>query len=228
MALEDLDDLIETTLDDYLLALAQGIQEAQRQLDQVSVPGRPGQPSTAYHLPRVEFELKMTFAMRGEQALEQAPVDGQIQRNSRLMMRPAGKPGSENYSGEATSTIRGAFVAVPVTGGGSPIALRCSLIRKSAREIGLVVFLSDNLGAPMADVAVQANVDRERSADIGIPKGRALLLETDLSIGLLRTDARGFAETTLRIADAEPAGAVVVVVVDAPGTTETVMFQVSP
>ena len=65
MPLDQLDDLIETTLDDYLLALADGIQQAQRQLDQVTVAGRPGQPATGYHLPRVEFELKMTFAMRG-------------------------------------------------------------------------------------------------------------------------------------------------------------------
>jgi hypothetical protein len=34
MPLDELDDLIETTLDDYLLALADGIQQAQRQLDQ--------------------------------------------------------------------------------------------------------------------------------------------------------------------------------------------------
>ena len=43
------------------------------------------------------------------------------------------------------------------------------------------------------------------------PSLAALTLETDLTVGLVHTDARGFAETTLRIAEAEPPGAIVVV-----------------
>jgi hypothetical protein len=227
MALDDLDDLLESTLDDYLLALAQGIQEAQRQLDEVSVPGRPGQPATAYHLPRVDFELKMTFAMRGEQPAEDQPPPAGRARAGKLMLRPAARAGSENYSGEATSTIRGSFVAVPVTGGRAATVLRCSLIRRSARDIGLVVFVADSLGVPQVDVPVQANVDRERSAEFATPPGQPLFAATDVTVGLIRTDARGFAETSLKIADDEPAGAVVVVTLDAPGATETVMVQVT-
>lgn len=221
-----IDDLIETTLDNYLLALAQGIQEAQRQLDQNEVPGRPGQPAIGYHLPRVDFELKMTFAMRSEPGKPAEP--GKIGRAGTLMLAPAARAGAESVSGEATSTIRGAFVAVPITGGHAATLLRCSLVRRAPREIGLVVFVSDALGNPQADVAVQANVDRERSAELSTPPGQALTLETDVAAGLVHTDAKGFAATTLRIAEAEPAGAVVVVVVDTPGATETVIVQVAP
>lgn len=226
MALDDLDDLLETTLDNYLLALAQGIQEAQRHLDTVEVPGRPGQPATGYHLPRVEFELKMQFAMRGEQPTEGEPQKAGA-RTGQLLLRPVARPSGESYSGEAVSTIRGAFVAVPVTGGRTANVLRCSLVRRGPREIALVAFVADALGNPQVDVPIQANVDRERSADLS-PDQKPLTLETDMSVGLVHTDSRGFAETTLRISDAEPAGAIVVVVVDAPGSTETVMVQVTP
>lgn len=222
MALEDIDDLLETTLDNYLLALAQGIQEAQRHLDTVEVPGRPGQPATGYHLPRVEFELKMQFAMRGEQPGE----DGQNKSASRgqLLLRPASKPTSESFSGEAISTIRGAFVAVPVTGGRAASVLRCSLVRRGPREVALIAFVADALGNSQAGAPIQANVDRERSAELS-PGGTPLTLETDLTVGLIHTDAKGFAETTLRIAEAEPAGAIVVIVVDGPGASETLMIQ---
>lgn len=227
MPLDQIDDLIETTLDDYLLALADGIQQAQRQLDQVTVAGRPGQPATAYHLPRVEFELKMTFAMRGTtpggEAAQGEKPGGQ---RGTLLMRPPPRTDAESYSGEATSTIRGAFVAVPVVGR-APTTLRCSLVRHSAREIELVVLLADALGVPQVDVAVQIDVDRERSAELGAD-ARPLLPDTDVQVGLLRTDAKGFAATTLRISDKEPEGAVIVVVIEAAGASETVMVQVAP
>ncbi len=226
MPLDQLDDLIETTLDDYLLALADGIQQAQRQLDQVTVAGRPGQPATGYHLPRVEFELKMTFAMRGATPGGEAPQGERAGgRSGTLLMRPPAKSDPESYSGEATSTIRGAFVAVPVVGR-TPTTLRCSLVRRNPREIGLVVFLADALGVPQVDVVVQIDVDRERSAELGA--GEPLLKDTDVELGLLRTDANGFAATTLRIADTEPDGAVIVMVIEAAGASETVMVQVTP
>jgi hypothetical protein len=217
-----IDDLIETTLDNYLLALAQGIQEAQRQLDQSEVPGRPGQPAVGYHLPRVEFELKMTFAMRGAPG---GPSDAGKPPTSRtLMLAPAARAGAgETYSGEATSTIRGAFVAVPITGVRAATVLRCSLVRRAPLEIGLVARVTDALGAPQAGVAVQANVDRERSAELS--DGAAPSPKTELTAGLVRTDDAGYAETTLRI-DPDELAEAVVVVVDAPGATETLMIQV--
>ena len=225
MPLDELDDLIETTLDDYLLALADGIQQAQRQLDQTSVAGRPGQPATAYYLPRVEFELKMTFAMRGgRQADDESQASRPNARAGTLMMRPPAKAGSESYTGETTSVIRGAFVAVPLVGGRTPTVMRCSLIRRSARDIGLVVLVADALGAAQPDIAVQIDVDRERSAELGPP----LTDQTDVLVGLLRTDARGYAETSLRISEAEPIGAMVVMIIEAAGASETVIVQVAP
>ncbi len=228
MPLDQLDDLIETTLDDYLLALADGIQQAQQHLDQVTVTGRPGQPATAYHLPRVEFELKMTFAMRGAvTGGELAPAESAGGRRGTLLMRPPAKTDSENYSGEATSTIRGAFVAVPVAAR-APVTLRCTLVRSSPREIGLVVFVADPGGVPHAGVAVQIDVDRERSAELGTPQGQPLTQATDVQIGLLHTDSSGFAATTLRISDAEPEGAVIVVIIEAAGASETVIVPAGP
>lgn len=250
MPLDDFDDLIDHTLDDYLLALAQGIQQAQRQLDQLTVPGLHGQPTIAYHLPRVEFELKMTFAMHGQRSDgggsgggtgSGAPqsaraggaggpggAGGTGARQSKMLWRPAGPSSSETYSGEATSVIRGSFVAVPVAGGRPPTLVRCALTRKSGRDFGLVVEVTDALGVPQADVEVQLNVDRERSAELGTPAGRTLSAETNVLAGVVRTDASGRAESTLHIAPAEPAGTVVVVTVDALGATETVMAQVAP
>ncbi len=223
MPLDQLDDLIETTLDDYLLALADGIQRAQQQLDQVTV-GRPGQPTVAYHLPRVEFELKMTFAMRGASG----EGGGGSKPAAALLMRPAPRGGQEDYSGEATSVIRGAFVAVPVTGVRSPATLRCALARRSPREVELTVSVADGRGEPLVDTPVQIDVDRERSAELSPPSDRLLASTTDVAVGLLRTGADGRATTTLTIDPGEPADALVVLVIEAAGATETVLVRATP
>lgn len=223
MPLDQLDDLIETTLDDYLLALADGIQRAQQQLDQVAV-GRPGQPTVAYHLPRVEFELKMTFAMRG--ASGDAGASGKPA--TALLMRPAAPTSQEDYSGEASSVIRGAFVAVPVTGARAPATLRCALARRGPRSIDLTVSVVDGRGEPLVDVPVQIDVDRERSAELSPASDRLLAAATDVAVGLLRTDAAGQAATTLTIDPAEPDDALVVLVLEAAGATETVLVRATP
>ncbi len=54
-------DVLTGSIDDYLLAVADGIHQAQLQLSQMRVPALPGQQAVMYQLPRVDFEFKMSF-----------------------------------------------------------------------------------------------------------------------------------------------------------------------
>ncbi|MGH8569948.1 MAG: hypothetical protein ACREXU_18570, partial [Gammaproteobacteria bacterium] len=56
-------ELINTSVDEYLISLANSINHAQRYISQLRVAGQDGQPSVTYQLPRVEFELKLLFQL---------------------------------------------------------------------------------------------------------------------------------------------------------------------
>src|SRR5574337_911629 len=68
--------LISTSVDEYLISLANSINHAQRYISQLRVTGQDGQPSVTYQLPRVEFELKLLFQLD-----RRHPPSGATQRN---------------------------------------------------------------------------------------------------------------------------------------------------
>ena len=59
-----------STIDDFLLSLAEGVSYAQGELARAGVSGPPG-AQVLYQLPRVEFELKMNLTVVQDQGLSQ-------------------------------------------------------------------------------------------------------------------------------------------------------------
>jgi len=226
-------DFIENTLDDYLVSLAEGIQEAQIQLNRIQIAGPGGQSPITYHLPRVDFELKLTFEMTqgpqtsstGTTKIGTSSVKGPV-----LVFKPAiaQQSGGQQVQAEALSIIKGSFVAVPANGGQPPPVLRCSLARGAAPGETLVtVTLLNAIGEPQSGVEVQFNIDPERSAALSAPDVPQLKLQADTRVlyGVRVTDSNGQAQNTLRVSPNEPAKAIVALVIDAMGQTETVIAQ---
>jgi hypothetical protein len=216
--LDNMGEVLDHTLDDYLLGLAQSVAQAQGALNQLAVPaGQGGQAAVAYHLPKLDFELRLHLAMQN------AGSGGQ-----QLRFRPTSPGNADSYSGEAYSTIRGSFVSVPLANGGANARLLTAMSLISNREIELAVSVVDSQGAAVAGVEVHVNVDRERSASLNavLKPQFALNVATNVKQSLLITDSEGKVSTRLLIAASEPIGAKVVVSVDIAGAGETLVVPV--
>lgn len=70
------DDLINTSIDEYLISLANSINHAQRYIGQLRTTGGDGQPAITYQLPKVDFELKLLFQLD-----QKRPPSGAWQRD---------------------------------------------------------------------------------------------------------------------------------------------------
>src|SRR5690606_8997959 len=114
----DIDTYLSSSIDDYLLSIAEGIRLAQGRLDQL----QSNAGSTwSYYLPKLEFELKMTVEMVENKQLS-AKLGSERLRplaDRHLMLRPINPTPStqSQITVEAASVIRGTFVAVPANAG---------------------------------------------------------------------------------------------------------------
>ncbi len=233
------------SIDDYLLGLADGIQKAQRQLSQMAITIQPGEAAVTYQIPRVEFELKMSLEVV-------SPTDSTSGSSALLRFRPASpaRGGAGATTADVASTIRGAFVAVPVHGGKPPPDIRITLRQINPRTFELMVRVASAAGERLAGVEVQFNVDRERSRELKVmPGGSGLPVSvyndkdatydfvafgdavglcpaTSFWDGSVSTNADGIAIGVLNIDAQEPSGTRIATVVDVLGQTESIVFKV--
>lgn len=227
-------DFLTGSIDDYLLGLADGVEKAQRQLSRVSVELNAGEAPIMYQIPRVDFELKLSFEMV-------TADDGTNAK--RLQFKPAGGGGSRSSRqtvAEAASTLKGSLVAVPRSGGKPRPVLRATLRQLDPSATASAdrwrwqvrVTLATAAGEPLPGVDVQFNVDRDRSLELTEKLGnlaagvsRSPLPATKFWDGVVTTDARGVASGTLAADGAEHVGKYIAIVVDALGETETMIFR---
>jgi len=228
------ENILTASIDDYLLSLADGVCLAQRKLSQMVIPGQFGQPSTVYQLPKVEFELKMSFEMETGSPDPRTLLPGEQAVNApKLRVRPANMQGGASASIEASSVIRGSFVATPAKGGKPPAVIQTFLKKgASAREVIITVDISSAAGELLEDVVVQYNIDNElcrtlndsfKPADSGFYEFQP---DTKLAKGVVKTKADGKSENRLQIDAKESIGATVAVVIDALSERETILYTV--
>ena len=230
------------SIDDYLLGLADGLQKAQRQLSQMALIIQPGEAAVTYQIPRLEFELKMSLEVV-------TPAEG-ASGGALLRFRPASPGRTGTSTSDVASTIRGAFVAVPVHAGKPPPSVRITLRRINERSFEVRVLVTSAAGERLPGVDVHFNIDRQRSRALKIAPDRPrqqpgrfnekdarydyttyddssdLLPGTRFWDGLVTTDAAGVALGVLAIDALEPRGTRVAAVVDVLGQTETIVFPV--
>lgn len=216
---DDLIDEISDSLDDYLVSLADGLAEAQLRLDDMaSVSGPEG---IRYQIPKLEFDLKVDFSLQVNTEESGEPV-------KRFLIKAKNDSStSTNSTQSVTSTLSGSFVAVPVNQGTPAHVVETELVRRSANEVVLNVYVYHANGEPAANVEVEVNIDRERSDSLNKAERRAVLKSaTELSEGVLLTSTEGVATTQLIIAAQEVQQNRIVVVIDCQGQTETIHYRV--
>src|SRR5215475_6708046 len=100
-----------STLDDFLLSLADGIASAQQSLSHSGATGTSGRQFT-YHLPRVDFELKMNLRVVEDEGLSARYRTVRPARlgNKHLLFRPLVAEESSSTL-EVAAIIKGSFVA---------------------------------------------------------------------------------------------------------------------
>jgi LysM repeat protein len=229
------EDFITASIDDYLISLADGINVAQRKLNKMVVPGQFGQPSVIYQLPRVDFELKMSFEIETNQ-LGQAntlTTNPTNEPSVKLMARPISPNNStaqRSTTIEAASTIKGSFVATPAEGGKPPISIRSSLLQKGEREFIIAVTVTSAAGEKLAGIEVQYNMEndliKKLNDNLKNPEKDWYEMQpgTRLAEGLVKTDQQGVARNTLFIDANETINANIAIIIDVFNERETLIY----
>lgn len=220
----DTEEFLTASVDDYLIGLAESIHQAQQQLSQMSVITQDNQAPIRYHLPRVDFELKVSFE------LSRSTNDTQTESSTMVLKaRPVGGDSSSQSSAEAASVIKGSFVAMPSEGGKPPPVITTSLNRLSMRALEITVSVQSAAGEKLSDVEVQFNIDKETSYILNQTVDLSYLdANTNLDDSLILTDINGLAISTLHVDEKEVEGSHVAVLIDVLGKTETIIFKIEP
>jgi hypothetical protein len=217
-----------STIDDFLLSLAEGVSYAQAELARAGVSGPPG-AQVLYQLPRVEFELKMNLTVVQDQGLSQRYRYLRAVRpnDKHLLFKPL-TPEEASSTLEIAATVKGAFLAVPANNGLPAPMMRTLIDPSDPRAPTVRVTVSNAAGEAMSGVEVQLNVDREESVALnqGVGVGFAVAAGTAFDEGVLVTDAGGTAQTVLRIAGDQAKG-LLVIAIDALSQTDAIVYEVT-
>ena len=218
-----------STLDDFLLSLADGITQAQETLSRSGVTGPPGR-QVAYQLPRVDFEVKMNLRVVEDEGLSARyrAVRPDRFNAKHLLFKPLSTEEASSTL-EIAAVIKGAFVAVPANNGLPPTVIETTIQSTADPRVKRVrATVRNAAGEPRAGVNVQFNVDREESAALTTGSGGTftLTIGTGFVVGVVATDANGVAEADLQIAAGQPR-AVLALVIDAEDRTEQLVLEVT-
>ena len=218
-----------STLDDFLLSLADGVTQAQTELARAGAQGPPGR-QFAYHLPRVDFELKLNLRVVEDAALSNRY---QLLRAARandkhLLFRPIPANGDAASTLEIAAVVSGAFVAVPANDGLPSVIVRSSVVLDDPDAPVLRLSARNSAGEPVSGLAVELNVDREESVLLSQAAGHTLVIApgTAFERGLVTTGPDGLAQARLNI-DKDQGAGLLALVIDAAGRTETLVYEVS-
>ncbi|MCK8515369.1 hypothetical protein M0534_03335 [Methylonatrum kenyense] len=215
------------TLEEILVAMADGLREAQEALNEVPPIDAFGRPSSTYHLPYLDFAIKVVAETSkaddesAEASMPQVrlaslrrPKPAELRFNTNLLQLPA----DETSSLEVTSTLSGRFVSVPPGEGMPLVRLQASATKgDGAREHHIEVVVSNSAGERLDDVDVEFNLDL--AAGKALSKADGIDIEekkpaTKLASGVVATDDDGVARNRLTFSPAEPRDATFVVAIN--------------
>lgn len=216
-----------STLDDFLLSLADGISSAQDALTRAGSVGPAGR-QYAYHLPRVDFELRMNLKVVDDAVLSERyrPLRLDRPNDRHLLFKPVAADASSSI--EIAAVVRGAFVAVPANGGLPATVVQTAIDAKEARAPEVRVTARNTAGEPIPGLEVQFNVDREESGALTTAAGGTFVSAADTGFehGVVATGADGIARAVLHIgAGQKPC--LLAVTIDAGGRTESLAYEVT-
>lgn len=197
------------SIEDFVLGMADSLASAQRRLAE-QIVWLPNGQTVIYQVPRLDFELQVGFDLETVEAAGSSSV--------RLRAVPGGS--RRRTATEINSTIRGSFVAVPLTGLSAPPRLRVTEERVSMREVRLIAQVTRDAELPVAGATVRFGIDGEVSGQLN---PATLSAGTMLNRAEATTDAAGVAEVRLEIDEGEPVAHLIAVKVSVNGTREIII-----
>lgn len=219
-----------STLDDFLLSLADGVTQAQTELARAGALGPPGQQFT-YYLPRVDFELRMNLRVVDDASISARYKDIRPLRpaDKHLLFKPVSAEEASTTL-EIAAVVKGAFVAVPANEGLPSTVLRTSIDGSDPKAPIVRVIARNAAGEPISGLAVEFNVDREESRALTQASGGGDLIVdpgTRFDRALVNTNADGQASAVLQVPDTQAPG-LLALTLDAASRTEVLVYEVRP
>ncbi len=200
-------DFVENSIGQLLVALADGVREAERALSSGPSVDESGRAVTRYALPYLDFTINVSVEVKSAQ------VSGGLKGLPVLRLFPApSSGGSENR--EARSSISGRLVAVPAGDGLPAPRIRLTPGPNIAQKASISLLVTNSAGEVLAGQPVELNLDLPASAILSKARGVANLPRregTRLADGIVTTDATGRATTQLLLDRGEAPQALFVV-----------------
>ncbi|MFO1368499.1 MAG: hypothetical protein U1F46_05835 [Marinagarivorans sp.] len=198
--MSDNSQFVAESLAELLVAIANGVREAQEALSQMPALDRLGRPMPSYHLPYLDFQL-------------QVDMDSTTSESGARLLRVLPLANSQKTtSQQISSTLSGRFVAVP-PGEGLPVPVLQLRAERVNGVYQLNVQLNNSAGEVLVGAAVEINLNQAASLSLSAVDGVSLtsLKNTRLQQALVRTDDSGRASTRLELDNSLPAKTTVVV-----------------
>ncbi|MDO6513796.1 hypothetical protein [Neptuniibacter sp. 2_MG-2023] len=206
-------------LDDFLINLADGLTQAQSRLNKTPVLNAYGQEALVYHIPKMEFELKLDMTST-------ASSEGNNQssyKKTKLAFRPST---STNQTQSASSVIRGVMIATPIDSGRPTPIITLSAVKSATNQVKIEIRCQDSLGEPLGNSTAEINIDRELSNKLNKQEKRGSLNRgTKLNLATLELDAQGYASCQLQIAKTEAKNQIIAITADLLSQTETLLYR---
>lgn len=212
---------VSGSIEQILVAMANGLLDAQEALNELPPTDAFGRPQGGYHLPYLDFEVKVTAESGGEappaMLLSSLPDHALAPRVPDLRFKPITPAMAEMPSATAlASTLSGRFVSVPPNDGLPPLRLDATSNRRG-REITLSVAVDNAAGEHVSGARVEFNIDHAltRALTSGFDRKRP---GTRLTHGVVYSEDDGVAENVLTLATDERAGTSLAVVINVGAT----------
>ena len=202
-------DFVDNSIGQLLVALADGVREAEHALAASPDFDENGRAVTRYALPYLDFTINVDVEVATPAA---APGGGPRGLPVLRMFTSPSSSGKETR--EIRSQVSGRIVAIP-TGDGLPVPrIRITPSQNTGGAAGIAISVSNTAGEVLADQPLELNIDLAASATLSAARGVTSLPRragTRLAQSLLVTDEAGAATARLLIDPAEPMRAVFVV-----------------
>lgn len=191
---------VTESLEALLVSIADGVRDAQDALSSAPPVDAFGRPMPTYHLPYLDFEVKvnMETVTSGAGAVF-------------LRINPVG--GGNASSRDISTTISGRLVAVPPGEGLPTPILTLSSERETARRHRIRLTAMNSSGEILAGQGIELNINMDASRQLSTVEGVNLTNKragTTLRDAILVTDEAGTAETIFNIDPGLPAKALLV------------------
>jgi hypothetical protein len=190
-------------LQEILLGLADGLNDAQRKLRSMAPYDEYGRPNTLYQVPYMDFTLQVTTEF-------QSVVESSGVSTAKVLFQTAPKSSTTSTTTnnvEIFSSISGRFVAV-LPNDGLPqtviqVITNTPVADGSFYDIKLDVYLSNTAGEKLVNSLVEFNYDDLASQpfNTGLPAGPAIM--PTFSEAEVYTDANGLCSTVVTLKKSE-------------------------